>query len=278
MRKFKLINALGAEFDLMRKDALFTSPDGLGRSRSQGYEQAGDFLFRTTNKYKPSPITGEMNFKSYEVYAEFASFLEHEPLTLCYSPIGNDTWYFRDVTCETLSKSEPQAKSSWLICKIDFLPLGLWYEKTKVYKTEPAIEGNYFTFPLTFPFTFRDVESGNVLIKNNRPKSAPCKITFYGPLVNPSWALVHNGNTVSAGSLTAEISEAERIVIDADPANIQVSKFNPDGVRTDLSQYIDFESETFIYAPTGNSTLQVTHDGASEINVMVEVKQYADAV
>lgn len=278
MRKFRLINALGAEFNLMRNDAFFSSPDGLGRSRSQGYEQAGDFLFRTTNKYKPTAITGEMNFKGYANYSEFASFLEHEPLIFCYSPLGNDTWYFRDVTCEALSKAEPQAQSSRLICKIDFLPLGLWYEKTKVYKTEPAIEGNYFTFPLTFPFTFKDVESGNVLIKNNRPKAAPCKITFYGALSNPSWALVYNGVTISTGSLTAEISENERIVIDADPASIEVSMYNADGVRIDLSQYIDFEAETFIYAPTGNSTLQVTHDGTSEINVMVEVKQYADAV
>lgn len=278
MRKFKLINALGAEFDLMRKDAFFSSPDGLGRSRTQSYEQSGDFLFRTVNEYKPSQITGEMNFSSYPSFSEFASFLEHEPLIFCYSPSGNNTWYFRDVICETLSKSEPQAQSSTLICKIDFLPLGLWYEKTKVYKTEPVIEGNYFTFPLVYPFVYKDVESGSVLIKNNRPRSAPCKITFYGAVSNPSWALVQNGSTVSSGALNMEVSEGERIVIDADPAYTELSVYDINGNRIDISQYRDFEKETFIYAPTGDSTLKVTHDGTSEIDVMVEVKQYADAV
>ena len=54
--------------------------------------------------------------------------------------------------------------------------------------------------------------------------------------------------------------------------------YNAENVREDLSQYVDFEAETFIYAPSGTSTLRVTHDGLSEIDVMVEVKQYADDV
>ncbi len=278
MRKFKLINALGAEFDLTRKDAFLSSPDGLGRSRTQSYEQSGDFLFRTTNKYKVTTITGEIYFAGYKTYTELAAFLEFEPLVLCYSPLGNDTWYFRDVVCETLGKSEPQAKSSRLICKVDFLPLGLWYERTKVFKTELAVDGNYFTYPLTYPFTYKDVESGSVLLKNSRSRSAPCKITFYGPVQNPSWQLIQSGVTIATGMLNVEAESGERIVVDSSPDSTELSIYSSENVRTDISQYRAFDTETFIYAPAGESTLKVTHDGSGEIQVMVEVKQYADAV
>lgn len=278
MRKFKIINSLGAEFDLMRKDGFFSSPDGLGRSRTQSYEQIGDFLFGTYNQYKSGNITGEMVFKSYTTYAEFASFIEHEPLVLCYSPLGNDTWYFRDCVCTRLSKSEFSKDSAFLIANIDLLPLTLWYDRVKVYKNELVVSGNTATFPFTFPATFSDIDKGSVTIKNTRPREAPCKITFYGPITNPSWTLLQNGSAISSGAVNAVAGENERIVVDANPGTMEVSLYNASNERTDIYQDIDFEHETFIYAPMGNSLLSVQHEGTAEINVMVEVRQYADAV
>lgn len=278
MRRFKLINSLGAEFNLMRKDAYFASPDGLGLSREQSYEQCGDFLFRTDNKYKPREITAEMVFKGYAEYDEFASFIEHEPLVLCYSPFGNDIWHYRDCTCTCLSKNEIQKNSTRLISNINLLPLTTWYDKIRVYKNEPALNTNTFKFPVTFPATFSDADEGTVTVRNPRPREAPCKITFFGPITNPSWSLSQNGEVISKGAVTITASEGERVVIDANPGTMEVSLYSASNTRTDINQFLNFEHETFIYAPAGTSLISVEHEGAAEINVMVEVKPYVNAV
>lgn len=277
MRKFKLINGSGAEFDLCRSDAFFCSPDGLGRNRDQDYEKSGDWLFPTENSYAPKEITGRIIFRGYESFSEFAAFVEVEPLTFCYSP--RETWYFRAVTCTALTKTEySEGSFNELICDVDFLPLGLWYDSTRVFKTEIAPEGNKFTFPFTFPFVFADLSAGTIDIKNARPREAPCKIILEGEIINPTWTLTQGGTTIMSGALAASIGEGEKIVIDAMPLTMEVAKYSAEGVRTDLSQYQDFSKETFVYAPQGASTLTVQHSGDAEIIITVEVRQYADAV
>lgn len=278
MRLFKLINSLGEELSLNRNDLFFHAPDGLGRSRDQNYKQTGDFLIRTENTFSPQNITGTLFLWDYAQFSEFAAFVEREPLIFCYSPTGT-VWYYKDCVCIKLGKTEKEPNTNHLMCDVDFLPLSLWYDNTRVYKTE-QIEpsANLFVFPFTFPFTFFDSGNGDVNIKNARPREAPCKITFYGPLVNPEWTLTSGGMTIMSGAIEATLLAGERLVIDANPQTMEVTLYDTDDTPTDYSQYLDFSLENFVYAPHGDSVLSVTHEGIGEINVMVEVKQYADAV
>lgn len=86
MRKFELLNSIGAVFDLMRQDAFFHAPNGLGKSRETTSSRVGDCTLITENKISLSvPITGEMIFKDYAQYTEFIEFLT-DTVTLAYCP------------------------------------------------------------------------------------------------------------------------------------------------------------------------------------------------
>ena len=74
MRQFKLINSTGAEFNLMRLDAFFNSPDGLGFSMDNSYANIGTVYEITEEKASQKAVTGEMIFKGYKQYKEFIKY------------------------------------------------------------------------------------------------------------------------------------------------------------------------------------------------------------
>ena len=58
MRRFKLTNAAGQTFDLMRKDAFLHEPDGLGFSRSVSSLLSGESWLVTENDPEQPQPTG----------------------------------------------------------------------------------------------------------------------------------------------------------------------------------------------------------------------------
>lgn len=95
MRRFELLNSIGAVFDLMRQDAFFHAPNGLGKSREITSSRIGDCSLITEDKTSLSvPITGEMIFKDYPQYKEFIDFLT-DTVTLAYCPDENDSEIIR---------------------------------------------------------------------------------------------------------------------------------------------------------------------------------------
>ena len=74
MREFKLVNATGSEFDLMRKDSFFHDPDGFGVSYDPSVSRIGDSYFVTDSRDAQPKPSGEILFAGYSQYEEFLAF------------------------------------------------------------------------------------------------------------------------------------------------------------------------------------------------------------
>lgn len=134
MRKFKLINAEGQEFDLMRKDAFFFSPSGLGYEMQFDTTPAGYDFIELDSEMLQKTVSGSVVFAGYEQYEEFALFVSKEPLQLAYQPL--EEWRYINCKIARLTKGEKESGSHRLISDVDFLCLSTWYESLKVVNTE----------------------------------------------------------------------------------------------------------------------------------------------
>lgn len=144
VRQFKLINALGAEYDMTRPDALLHAPDGLGWGTERTVNRLGMTYIGINEKEIHQSPSGEMVFRTYEEYGRFLSFCQQGGLVLCYKPL--ETWYY----CECLisiQKSEIQWENNHLICPVQFTLLSYWYEKVVAQTAEPPepVEPSYRT-------------------------------------------------------------------------------------------------------------------------------------
>ena len=76
VRQFKLINALGAEYDMTRPDALLHAPDGLGWGTEATVNRLGMTYIGINEKEIHQSPSGEMVFRTYEEYGRFLSFCQ----------------------------------------------------------------------------------------------------------------------------------------------------------------------------------------------------------
>lgn len=279
MRKFKLINGNGAEFDLNSPIAFFQNPDGLGAAKNIQSVQSGYDFIKTKDEPAQKNITGEIAFKkatAYEKYQEFSDFCTAEPLVLCYMPISK--WYYIDIELQSIGKSEIGMESRRLICPVSFLALGTWYDAQKSYEIQLSdAEGKKYTY--TYPYTYLETAAGSVEINNTGKIESPCILHIFGEVVNPSWSLIKDGISVMTGGVDATISAGNKLVVNASPKDMQIAEYTADGVFVqDRYQDSDFSKTRFIYAPVGRSTVVFSHEGSGVINAVVEVKQLANTV
>ena len=169
MRRFKLTNAAGQTFDLMRKDAFLHEPDGLGFSRSVSSLLSGESWLVTENDPEQPQPTGEIVFKGYEQYQEFMAFISFGGLYFWYAPL--DKWYSAPCIAINLGKSEIEQGTLRLICPITFLLESQWTQKETV-TIEPIDGGKIYLAPTVAPvyygFTTQS-GSGNPSPENIRP-------------------------------------------------------------------------------------------------------------
>ena len=163
VRQFKLINALGREYDMTRPDALLHAPDGLGWGTEATVNRLGMTYIGINEKEIHQSPSGEMVFRTYEEYGRFLSFCQQGGLVLCYKPI--DTWYY----CEALisiQKSEIQWENNHLICPVQFTLLSYWYEKVVAQTAEPpepaepsyaTVTGDPAVFTARYSYPIKDL-------------------------------------------------------------------------------------------------------------------------
>ena len=276
-RKFKLINNIGAEYDLCDSRHWFNSPDGLGFSKSFDSLQVGSAFVLSDSNLNQQAITGEIVFKDYSDYSEFVNFIAVGDLTFAYQPRDSVTWYYRSCEVQSLKKSEIDANTHRLHCNVDFLCFSQWYESVFAEKTNEPIEGNT-TFPLVFPFTFVDANMNEVNINNTSKSLAPCKIKIAGPCVNPRWVLNANDERIADGEVDITLNANEYLIIDSNIESMRIVKIGSDGMETNAYQYSNFDTDRFIYAPSGKSTLLFLHDSSAALEVVVEVRKVADTI
>ena len=160
VRQFKLINALGREYDMTRPDALLHAPNGLGWGTERTVNRLGMTYIGINEKEIHQSPSGEMVFRTYEEYGSFLSFCQQGGLVLCYKPL--ETWYY----CECLisiQKSEIQWENNHLICPVQFTLLSYWYEKVVAQTAEPAepsyrtVTGDPAVFNARYSYPIRDL-------------------------------------------------------------------------------------------------------------------------
>ena len=273
MRQFKLQDENGNAFNLMRKDAFFHMPSGLGFAVDVTFENIGNSFIATGEKPVQKVISGEMAFRSYSQYREFMSFISGKVLRLAYKPL--DTWHYLNVMITNLEKTE---LTPLLICAIDFTAFSTWYTTSSVETTTIDLSTGKI-YPYAYSYTYTDNTISSVVVENKSGLRAPLKLHIFGPCTNPHWSLIRNGVTVAGGEVTAIIPNGNKLVISSEPAALEIAEYTVSNVFV-ANRYSssDFSTARFIHAPAGTSIISITHDGSGDIRMVVEVAQLADSV
>lgn len=274
MRKFFLQNAAGETWNLMRFDAFFHAPDGLGFSQTITSARVGMDYLETDAFLDQHTISGEMVFLDYDKYQAFAAFAMLAPLVLTYQP--ESTPYFIRCKVQSIGKTEIGAANR-LTCPISFLCSGTWYEKTQSIAQSGGSGDDAKKYPYSYDYTYSDLGAAGALIQNGAVES-PLVLHIFGAVTDPSWSLIQNGAVIATGAVTAEIEAGHKLVIDARPASMEIAEYTNNGAFVrDLYALSDFSTGRFLYAPAGESTVFVTSSG-TVTQAVVEVEKNAYTV
>lgn len=277
VRQFKLQNANGATFDLMRKDAFFYTPDGLGFRQDAQFMQIGNsYKLIETESAQKTP-TGVMVFKNYAIYQEFAKFISYTPLRLMYKPISE--WFYLDCIVSSLGKAEIDHTTNRLQCNIDFTATSKWYIP-RVARRSGAETANAKQYTYTYNYQYADAINGIINIMNNSTEASPLVISIMGDITDPVWSLIVNNVVVQSGSVTGNIPSGSKLVINSKDNELEIAEYDATtgAFIANWYQASDFNRENFIYAPVGASTLRVAGNVAQTIDAWAEIEEIHETV
>ena len=271
IRKFKLINSIGEEWDLNDLDSFLTDVRGLGFEQTFEFEDVGDFFLGISKHPKQSTPRGIINFSSYEEYNSFVFFIQKTPLVLKYKipidSVDTPSEVYLDVEVKSLKKGDME--SGVLRCPIEFLALGYYYVNID-YPIETE-SGTGYTY--TYPFTYSNESAGSVTMLLNVNIDSPCRISIFGPCTNPSWSHYVNGVEVGSGKVNCSVIAGERMIVDCQKIPYSIKKYNNSLVETeDCYGESDFSTGRFIYLKEGTNKLSFTHEGSETLNVTINAK------
>lgn len=253
VRRFKLINKIGAEYNLNNYGhAWLHDPDGLGWAQTLETVSVGDaFVTLRTGVEAPSP-NGEIIFISYEAYQEFLDFVQIGGLVLAYMPLS--TWRYLDCVVQ-IEKSEIKPENDRLICPITFLAQSYWYEALQVYRTSSEAHESDKQYDYEYAYTYGGDGAGAVTVYNGALESY-FSLTMLGEVRNPYWRVMKNGEIVKEGKVNATISAGNKLVVNTHPAKMEIAEYTVGGefVR-DLYGLSDFTTERIFALPSGTSTV-----------------------
>lgn len=270
VRQFKLINGIGAEYDMTRPEALFHDPDGLGWGTEATINRLGQTYIAIDEREIHQQPTGEMVFRTYEEYATFLSFVQVGDLVLRYKP--RQTWYY--VRCLiSIDKSEIKHDTLHLICPVTFTLTSYWYERVVAQTSEPEQSGISKTYSYTYSYQYGAGTVNAFDIDLALPSYF--KLTIFGERTNPLYRVVQNGNVIKSGKVNATIGSAQKLVINTNPKEMEIRLYTLGGTRIS-NQYghSDFNTERMFALPSGSLQLQVLTDDETPPKVMVEVLKH----
>lgn len=277
IRKFKLINAQGAEWDLMRADGFFYSPEGLGVSQENEYMRIGSTYELIQKLSAQKQVAGTMVFSSYERYREFSRFIVSAPLKLAYMPV--DEWAYLDGNITSLEKGEFNPQTRRLECGAVFTATSLWYIPRAAQKTADDVP-NAKKYDYSYDYQYADELNGYIRITNDAAEDSPAIITIMGPITDPAWYVSVNNDIIASGSVTADIPAGNKLVINSKDGQLEVGEYvaaTNEFVRNRY-QDTDFSRETFVLFPPGNSVLFISGVNQGSINAWVEVEEIHETI
>lgn len=277
IRKFKLINANGAEFNLMRRDAFLYQPDGLGIDQSNEYMRIGNTYELIQRLSSQKEVSFTMVFKSYAIYREFADFIIYQPLKLAYMPMNE--WVYIDGDITNMGKSEIVYRTNRLICETTFTATSLWYIPRRAQRTADDVpDAKKYTY--SYNYTYADAINGYINVVNKSNEDAQGVITIFGEISNPSWYVSVNNNVIESGNVNAVIPAGHKLVVNSKDGHLEVAEYvaDTDEFVRNLYQSTDFTRETFVHFPAGNSVLFVSGTTDDPIVAYVQIDEVHDTV
>ena len=276
MREFYLLNANGIKFDLMARNSFFHAPTGLGFDRTQTYMRTGDFYKEVENYPAQKMITGEMVFRSYADYRNFAAFIAATPLKLIYKPMTDE--YRLDCNISSFGKTEIDHTNNRLICPITFMGMTKWYHLRNAITSHPIGAGAKI-YSFDYNYTYYDALTGIMDLQNDSPTEAPCILHIKGYCRNPHWALSVNNQQVASGEVEAEIADGNQLVINSRDDSLEIAEYTNGNVFVrNLYQAADVARENFMYIPSGTSKITITDDSLSDITAYLEILEEYDTI
>lgn len=276
MREFYLLNGNGVKFDLMRPSSFFHAPNGLGFDRTQTYLRTGDFYKPIEDYTSQKMITGEMVFRSYADFHEFARFIATAPLKMIYKPM--DTEYRLDCSISSLGKSEIDHTNNRLICPITFMGKSKWYHLRNAVTSHPMGEGGKI-YAFDYDYTYYDAMTGIMDLINDSPTDAPCILHIRGYCRNPHWSLSVNNEQIASGEVEAEILDGNQLIVNSRDDSLEIALYNNNNeMLENLYQKADVSRENFLYIPAGTSKLTITDDSLSSITAYLEILEEYDTI
>lgn len=269
-RQFRLKNKNGATFNLNRPDALFWEPDGLGWGIEAETIRLGETWLVTDSAVLQSEVSGSMVFRGYEQYNEFLQFIQVGGLVLAYMPLS--TWRYLDVTVQ-LGKTEIKPETQRLICDISFLGSSQWYESVQSYQASGELREDSKKYSYKYPFTYANGISGVVVI-NNGVLPSYFTATIFGYTLNPVYRLYEGNEITASGRINAEIAQGHKLVINTNPAKMEIAEYLTDGTFVrNLYGFSDWSTERLFMLPSGQSQIAFSDETTSIPNAYIEVQK-----
>ena len=270
MRQFTLINANGEQYNLTERKKFLHSVKGLGFEEDNTYKQVGNKYVLLRNKKKQGEIEGQIHFNRTNAQAEYENFVKFTqlmPITLMYKPLLRPYYRKGTITKVEFDETDP------LTVNVTFTATTPFFERLNVI-TDPADEPLYGKqYDYTYPYTYSSAIANTVIINVDTALESPCKLTMYGPLVNPTWRHYINNQLHSTGGIQGTIPAGNRLVIDTtgdiftmqqlDAANVVVA---------DMYQASDFGTERAIYLQRGTNRISIEDDNNNKVTVTAEAE------
>ena len=94
-----------------------------------------------------------------------------------------DEIYRVPVRLTELSKGELMKGGGGLVCDVTFHATGLFYKSVTRQSGVLSIGGK--VYPYTYNYSYAEVSQNTLVIDSDSYEDSPCKITIFGPCLNP---------------------------------------------------------------------------------------------
>lgn len=270
IRRFRLSNSEGASWDLNNFASFFHAIGGFGYQEGTQFEQIGANFLPLEELFAQGELTGSILFggrDAYKNYRLFTRFVRAVPLTLTYQL---DEIYRVPVRLSQIEKSELNGGSA-LVCEVTFLATGFFYKSVTKRSSTLYVGGKIY--PYTYPYAYAIVSPNTLVIDSDSYTDSPCKISIFGPCLNPIWKHYVNNELYATGRYEGSLLADHKLVIDDTEIPYSITERGAaDDIVADRYQLCDFTTERFFHLQHGSNRISVIHDGLNDIKMTVEAK------
>lgn len=281
VREFYIENDLGQRFSMMdiENGCFLSSPTGLGYSYDIDYAQIGNNFIPNIRKITQGQIGGELIFKNYDNYKKFINFVESgNELKFVYKvPYDNNsTEFFKDIDVSIVDKTEIGVNGV-LIVPATFNAKSLWYEAREiVYTINDSVSDDELRWDFSWDAVFTSYNSRNMDFENKGHEEAPFKLELDGEIVNPSIAIIEDGEETKKLDLDGlTIQEGEKLVYNTKDTEQEIYKKTTSNTKVNLFNFLNPNFINFFKLRKGLSTIRLESDGeitSGKLTIYVQYK------